>query len=449
MKIIFLSNQLFDYPLKTNKWHVATRVAERGHRVLFIDPPIRFRKVIKQIFQGRWGLGRLLSGFYAPVGNSPKPGSGTGLRTWLLSLPIATLKVFTPLTSVPSESPNLTRFNVNRMKRRVPEFFDGEAILWVYNPAMIEYIEKIPHKLLVYDCVDDYPSMANYQRLGLSDEIAKKEEQIASRADLIFATTKNLAEKLRQRNDNVYYVGNAGDYARFAPAAKAEIITRQPASPNRGEPADKFQISNEGEERRTGEEKLPKESPVLAAQRTGFSGVPKPIIGFTGAIDDYKVNLPLLVRVAKDHPEKSLVLVGPTGVAGDQPDLCDLKGLENVYFIGERPYEEMPAFFARFDVYIIPYNLNDYTVKGCFPVKFLDALAAGLPTVVTNLPAYEDFADVSYIAGDDEEFGKLIQKALDENSKEKVEKRMRIARQNSWNNKVEKMLQIVTSKLSS
>lgn len=421
MKIIFLSNQLFDYPLKTNKWHVATRVADRGHNVLFVDPPIRFRKLIKQSFQARWSPGRLLSGLYQ---SSPN------------------LKIFTPVTQAVSESPNLTTFNINRMKKRTPGFFEGDAVLWVYNPAMIDYIDKIPHKLLVYDCVDDYPSMANYKRLGLSEEIAKNEKKIAKRADVIFATTRNLEKNLRQWNENVYYVGNAGDYGRFARVGKTEIPIRQPA--------DKVQITNEEEGSGGKGKKLSfrDQSQSLAlGNLPPLDDIPRPRIGFTGAIDDYKVNLPLLVKIAKDHPKKSLVLVGPTGVADTQPDLRELKELDNVYFIGKRPYQEMPSFHAGFDVFIIPYNLNDYTLKGCFPVKFLNALAAGLPVVVTNLPAYEDFADVSYIAKDDEEFGKLIQKALDENSPEKVEARMRVARENSWENKVEKMLHIVSSNL--
>jgi glycosyltransferase involved in cell wall biosynthesis len=107
----------------------------------------------------------------------------------------------------------------------------------------------------------------------------------------------------------------------------------------------------------------------------------------------------------------------------------------------------MPAFFAGFDLFIIPYNLNDYTVTGCFPVKFLDALAAGLPTVVTNLPAYADYKNVAYVSEDREEFSQFIQKALNDNSPGKVEERMRVARENSWNNKIEKMLHIISATL--
>ena len=122
-------------------------------------------------------------------------------------------------------------FNVRRLKRSFPDFFDGSAILWVYNPAMIEYIEKIPHRLLVYDCVDDYPSMANYARLGLSEEIARREGEVTTRADVVFTTTRRLAQKLSQYNNNVHYVGNAGDYERFAPVGKARAKENPPDSP--------------------------------------------------------------------------------------------------------------------------------------------------------------------------------------------------------------------------
>lgn len=407
MKIIILSNQLFDFPLKTNKWHVATRLAARGHDVLFVDPPIRFRKLAKQLFGERWPIKRVLTGSYQAFVKDARPkekGPATG-NSGAEGLARGTLSVFTPLTTALSESPNLTAFNIRRMKQQFPGFFGGDAVLWVYNPAMDEYIEEIPHRFLVYDCVDDYPSMANYARLGLAEEIAAKEERVARRAGVVFATTRWLAKKLSGYSSNVHYTGNAGDYGRFAEIPKLE-------------------------------QQVPKE----------LMGIPQPRIGFTGAIDEYKLNLPLVLKVAKAYPGSSLVLVGPQGVADTEPNLAELKKLSNVHLIGVRPYEEMPAFFAGFAGYIIPYNLNDYTLRGCFPVKFLDSLAAGLPTVVTNLPAYKDFSEVSYIAKSDDEFVGLVDKALKEDSPEKIRARMTVARENSWDKKVDKMLDIINSK---
>ena len=474
MKVIFLSNQLFDFPLKTNKWHVATRVAKRGHQVLFVDPPIRLRKLAKQVFEGRWSLRRILTGSYGlevgsrakekpsrfkdsnlegwgigvgggsvglkRAGNSPEPDSRLRQETGSSPCqPFSSLTVFTPLTRSVSESPNLIDFNVNRVRSRFPELFDGSAILWVYNPAMIEYIEKIPRRLLVYDCVDDYPSMANYARLGLSEKIARREREVATRADVVFATTRRLAQKLSKYNNNVHYVGNAGDYNRFSPVGKIRLFERfKRVQPAPGGLNPSFDIA-----RGRGEGVWKRVEPW-----EGFNPIGKPRIGFTGAIDEYKLNLPLLVRIAKTYPDHSLVLIGPQGVADSQPDLFELKKLPNVHIIEQRPYEEMPAFFAGFDCYVIPYNLNDYTLKGCFPVKFFDALAAGLPTIVSNLLDYEPFADVCYIAKSDEEFSKAIQIALLEDSPEKIQARMCIARENSWDKKVDRMLGIVSDKLA-
>ena len=80
---------------------------------------------------------------------------------------------------------------------------------------------------------------------------------------------------------------------------------------------------------------------------------------------------------------------------------------------------------------------------GCFPVKFHEALSAGPPTVVTNLPAYTPFRDVCYISRGYEEFSQNIKRALDEDSPEKVKARQEIAKQNTWEKKVEMMLEYV------
>ena len=63
--IICLSNQQWDYPLPTNKKHVMSRLAERGHKVLFVDPPINTgRMFVRQVLGGKWGIGRLSTQTY-------------------------------------------------------------------------------------------------------------------------------------------------------------------------------------------------------------------------------------------------------------------------------------------------------------------------------------------------------------------------------------------------
>jgi len=118
-------------------------------------------------------------------------------------------------------------------------------------------------------------------------------------------------------------------------------------------------------------------------------------------------------------------LIGQIALKDRNADLTalGLGGLDNIHFLGHRPYETLENYYAGFDGYIIPYRLNEYTVGGCFPVKFHDALAVGFPTVVTDLPAYLPFKDVSYIAKNYDEFSLMVQKALIDDDSKKVKAR--------------------------
>ena len=87
--------------------------------------------------------------------------------------------------------------------------------------------------------------------------------------------------------------------------------------------------------------------------------------------------------------------------------------------------------------------MNEYTVGGCFPVKFHEALAVGIPTVVTDLPAYMPFKDVCYIAKNNDEFLIQLKKALDEDNNLKIKERKEIAKQNNWDGKVDSMLDYI------
>jgi len=391
MNIICLSNQLWDWPLWTNKRQVMARLANLGHNVLFVDPPIRFQKLAKQVLGGHWSISRLLTG-------SRVIKTEFGENKELIN--------YTPVTLSYSEKPNLAEFNTRRVRRIMSKRGlrdDGEkTALWVYNPSMREYVDKIPHDFLIYDCVDDYPSMANYERLGLSDSVKLWEEELARKANLVFGTTPGLTEKLSKFNLNTHFMPNAGNYDLFSKATRQN--TPKPKA---------------------------------------LESIPSPIIGFTGTIDDYKVDTTLIVKTARQYPQYSFVIIGPRAETDKSPDLSTLKTLPNVHFLPEVKYEEQTAYYAYFDAFIIPYRLNDYTMKGCFPVKFFDALSAGLPTIVTNMPSYTPYKAVCYIGQTDEEFVKMVGQAVTEDTVGLRQKRQSVAKENSWDSKVKKMLDLI------
>ncbi|MFC1621891.1 glycosyltransferase [Patescibacteria group bacterium] len=395
--IICLSNQLWDFPNWTNKRHVMSRLAERGHNVLFVDPPINFGNVfLKQVQSGLWGLKRFLL-------HHKKSKCGAVVFT-----PIN----FLPISEVSSEK------HVRRIKNIAKRNFDPnlKTILWIYHVQLKnleKYIDNLKHDILVYDCVDNYEGFPEEKSIFRTSEFGKElveqEKDLTQRADVVFASAPGLLEKLEKDNKNVHFTPNVGDYQRFKNVSEFK-------------------------------DKIPDE----------LKQIPRPRVGMIGALDEYKFDANLVKKAAQENPKVSFVLIGPFALKDRDASLesIGLSGLGNVYYLGPKPYKDKHLYMTGFDAEMIPYQLNDYTVGGCFPVKFHDSLAAGLPVIVTDLPAYAPFEEVCYISRSPEEFSHNIRIALDEDSPKKAKARQEVAKENDWNGKVGKMLELISNTLS-
>lgn len=391
--IICLANQVWDWPLHTNKRLVMERIGKLSNNVLFVDPPINTgRLFLRHILQRRWPIKRLITGRYND-GN---------------------ITIFSPLNPHPGYK-RLSYKHAKRINKIASKIFDRnlKTILWIYHveiPSLEIYLKEIKHDFLVYDCVDNYEAFPRYSLEEKKKEIISQERMLASRANIVFATAPGLVEKLRKINPNTYYTPNVGDYDRY-------INIRNSTA------------------------KIPQD----------LKGIKKPIIMFTGAVDDYKFDKDLVKRLASDYPSYSFVIIGPVALKDKEATKKALGfgSVENVYFLGQKEYEDVPKYISKADVLIIPYRLNDYTVGGCFPAKFHDYLASGLPVVVTDLPAYSPFSDVCYISKDYNEFSHNIRKALEEDSEILIKKRQKVASQNTWDQKVDKMLSLVSKSIKS
>jgi glycosyltransferase involved in cell wall biosynthesis len=386
--IICLSNQLWDFPLWTNKRHVMGRLPKLGHNVLFIDPPINIGRVfLKYLFQGKWSVRRFFTW-------RKKEGEF--------------LEIFSPLNFHPFAK-YLSIKHAKRIDEVAGRIFDNQrkTILWIYHvelDGLENYLKYIKHDFLVYDCVDNYEAFPKYNTAEKRKKIADQEKLLTSRANVVFATTPGLVEKLRKYNTRCYFTPNVGDYDRFVKIK--ERIREVPED---------------------------------------LLSIPHPIIAFTGALDEYKFDKDLFKKVVSEYPGYSFVVIGPVALKDRDGSLnqLGLADYKNVFLLGTKDYEDMPKYLAPFDIMIIPYQLNDYTVGGCFPVKFLDYLSAGLPVVVTDLPSYSPFSSVCYISKTPNEFSQNIRRALEENSQEKIQQREEQASKNTWEGKVFTMLDII------
>jgi len=167
-----------------------------------------------------------------------------------------------------------------------------------------------------------------------------------------------------------------------------------------------------------------------------LNNIPHPRIGYTGNIVTLRLDLDLLIHIAEQRPDWSLVLVGPEDDAFKNSKLHQLK---NVYFLGGRPGTELPGFVKGFDVAINPQIINDITNIN-YPLKLDEYLAMGVPVVATKtwfMDFY--FSKDSYLATSKEDYIVQITKALAEDSPEKHKERIFVGKSHSWANFLEKI----------
>jgi len=157
-----------------------------------------------------------------------------------------------------------------------------------------------------------------------------------------------------------------------------------------------------------------------------------PKIGYVGALQSIRLDIDLIGHLARQRPDWNIILVGPEDEVFLQSDLHEIS---NIYFLGSQKPEDLPAYINAFDVCINPQLVNQVTV-GNYPRKIDEYLAMGKPVVATNTPAVGIFGDTVYLAADRHEFVAEIAKALDENSADRVEKRIALAHSHTWENSV-------------
>lgn len=397
--IVCLSSQSWDEPLWTNKQHVMSRLA-LDHRVIHVDFGLRPLPSYLWL-RGRARPADLLHPLRI-LGDGVMPRGGN-------------------LFVADSWNPTLT--GLLPMRSRVRDFFSYDAkvlmvrrflarlgvsdpIVWVYHPGFCDAVERLPRKLLVYDCVDEYTAFPKYK--PVADWIADRERRLCAKADVVFTTSRTLYESKRPlAPDRTHLVHNVGDAEHFSTALDPALAV----------PAD-----------------------VAAIRARG------PVIGFVGAVSDYKLDVQWLLHTARARRDWQVVIVGPVGLADPSTDVSQLRREPNVTLLGVRPYADLPAVIKGFDVAVIPYRRNDYTA-GVFPIKFFELMATGKPVVISDLPSLVDFFPHVLVADSAESFVARCADALASGG-EGASSRVALARENSWPRRIATMMGHIEARLA-
>ena len=163
--------------------------------------------------------------------------------------------------------------------------------------------------------------------------------------------------------------------------------------------------------------------------------IPRPIIGYCGAISSMRLDEELLSHIANSLPEMSLVLLGP---ADSRFMASPLNRKSNVYFLGIKKPDVTAEYIHHFTVCINPQSLNPLTI-GNYPRKIDEYLASGKPVIATETPAMEMFRDYTTLCKSKEEFVYQIRKMVNDSSSSSDEwknKRREFALTHNWENSV-------------
>ncbi len=163
-----------------------------------------------------------------------------------------------------------------------------------------------------------------------------------------------------------------------------------------------------------------------------IKNIPKPIIGYIGALLSLRLDIQVIEFVAENRSEWNIVLVGPEDENFKNSRLHTLK---NVFFLGNKSVNELPSYLNCFDVAINPQVLSPVTI-GNYPRKIDEYLAMGKPTVGTKTEAMNVFSDYTYLADNKEEYITCIEKALQEDNELIRNKREEFAKHHTWENNI-------------
>jgi hypothetical protein len=101
------------------------------------------------------------------------------------------------------------------------------------------------------------------------------------------------------------------------------------------------------------------------------------------------------------------------------------------------PYDELPKYAAEFDVCVLPWETEHAFTSYGSAIKVREYLATGKPVVISPLPEYEPMGDVLRIARTRDEFIRLIDDALTNDTPEKAALRQASVQEGTWDARAE------------
>lgn len=270
-----------------------------------------------------------------------------------------------------------------------------QTTLFLENPMAIGTAQQINTNLFVFDAIDNW--LVHPQMKQIHNIISKNYKYVEEHADIIFTVSENLLH-IFKKNNNKFWIPNGVDIEYFSNA-----------------------IKNERDDKIT--------------------------IGYVGKIQE-RVDFNL-IKLCLDHfPTTEFIFVGP--ILSQKGKVEKLQSeYQNIKFIGDIHYKNLPSIMKKFDIAIIPHKVDSFTLS-MNPLKLYEYLAAGKPVVTTKVAGVNNISSYVYMANDEKEFLNYITLVIN-SYKNKTINPLNIIRSISedikWEHKVDQIVKCIKQNL--
>lgn len=278
-----------------------------------------------------------------------------------------------------------------------------DPILWIAIPTAADMIGRLGESLVIYQVSDKYD--ANTMDHATDPAVIRRlHERALEAADIIFYSGRKLFSEATIGRERSHLLEQAVDFEHWARAMGG--------------------------------------ADGMAALVPELARIPRPRLGYFGAIDPWLIDQELIKQAARERPDWQWIFIG------NKAKGLEIENLPTTHFLAPVSYDELPDYAAGFDVCVLPWVIENVWTSYGSAIKVREYLATGKPVVISPLPEYEPMQGVLRIARSRQNFLQLVDDALRERDQAAPKARQAAVADGTWDVRAEWVSNLIEESLA-
>ncbi len=260
-------------------------------------------------------------------------------------------------------------------------------VLWINDHSKYFLEDYLKHQQLIYDITDDWTLVNAPPKIKA--KIVAQDRYLCERATSIIVCSKFLFQKKKHYNEKLFLVPNGINIKDYALKDK-----------------------------------------------------PGKFFLYTGTLHQERLDVPLVISLAKKYPKEKFVFVGP--VFFDKQNQQEIIKFKNIVLMGAYPYAQLSGFMAQAKALLVPHLTTDF-VNSLDPIKQYEYMLSAKPVIATKVSGFADWRNIFTIVSSHREYLSAVGQVLAGKLKVNSALRRKIAHENTWDKRYNSVRKILKS----